>query len=259
MLFSGVHQLAVRWYTVRASTSSRIVGTTCTPLDEVPMTATRLPVKSTGSAGHRPVWCWTPRNCSLPGTSGRYGTESTPVAATRNRRARRRPVVRRHGPGARGLVVHRRGDAGAEPHVAPQVEPVDHVVEVALDLGLLGEVLLPLPFLEQLLREQVAVGVALRVEPCPGVAVPVPRAAHAVAGFDQPRGEAGFEGAVQLVDAGDARADDQHVDGGRRADRRRRRERVRRSSLYRPVSISVARAVAPGADSKRGCRRSWIR
>ena len=47
-LLSGVHQLAVRWYTVTRSTSSRIVGTTCTPLDEVPMTATRLPVKSTG-------------------------------------------------------------------------------------------------------------------------------------------------------------------------------------------------------------------
>jgi hypothetical protein len=34
--------------------------------------------------------------------------------------------------------------------VAPQVEPVDHVVEVALGLGLLGEVLLPLPLVEQL-------------------------------------------------------------------------------------------------------------
>jgi hypothetical protein len=32
--------------------------------------------------------------------------------------------------------------------VAAEVEPVDHVVEVALGLRLLGEVLLPLPLLE---------------------------------------------------------------------------------------------------------------
>ena len=49
------------------------------------MTATRLPAKSTGSAGHRPVWCWTPRNSSRPGMSGMYGTDSTPVAVTRKR------------------------------------------------------------------------------------------------------------------------------------------------------------------------------
>ncbi len=82
-LLSGVHQFAVRWNTVIDAASSRMVGTTCTPLDDVPTTATRLPVKSTGSAGHRPVWCCTPWNSSRPGTSGTYGTESTPVAAIR--------------------------------------------------------------------------------------------------------------------------------------------------------------------------------
>ena len=98
--------------------------------------------------------------------------------------------------------------------MAPEVEPVDHVVEVALGLRLFGEVLLPLPLVEQLLREQVGVGVALRVEPGPGVAVPVPRAAHAAAGLDQLHREARLTGAVELVDAGDAGADDQHVDVG---------------------------------------------
>ena len=47
-LLSGVHQLAVRWYTVSEATSSAMTGTICTPLDPVPMTATRLPAKSTG-------------------------------------------------------------------------------------------------------------------------------------------------------------------------------------------------------------------
>ena len=56
-LLSGVHQLAVRWYTVSEATSSAMAGISCTPLDPVPMTATRLPAKSTGVAGHRPVWC----------------------------------------------------------------------------------------------------------------------------------------------------------------------------------------------------------
>ncbi len=216
-LLSGVHQLAVRWYTVTRSTSSRIVGTTCTPLDEVPMTATRLPVKSTGSAGQRPVWCCSPRKSSRPGTSGMYGTESTPVAAIRNRARILGAVAGRHHPGTRRLVVHGRRDRGVEPHVAPKVEPVDHVVEVALDLRLLGEVLLPLPVVEQLLREEVAVGVALGVEPRPGVAVPEPGPADAASRLEQLHGEAGFAGPVQLVDAGDAGADDQDVDVGCRS------------------------------------------
>ena len=108
------------------------------------------------SAGHRPVWCDSPRKSSRPGTSGKYGTESTPVAAMR-KRARNSvpsPAVTVHV--ADALVVHGRGDPGAEADVAAEVEPVDHVVEVALGLRLLGEVLLPLPLVEQLLREQVA-------------------------------------------------------------------------------------------------------
>ena len=83
-LFSGVHQLALRWYTVREATSSAMTGTICTPLDPVPMTATRLPAKSTGVVGHIPVWYDSPRKSRRPGTSGKYGTERTPVAATRN-------------------------------------------------------------------------------------------------------------------------------------------------------------------------------
>ena len=116
------------------------------------------------------------------------------MAATRNCARYSWPVAGRHRPRPDRLVVHGRGDPGAEPHVAPEVEAVDHVVEVALDLRLLGEVLLPLPLLEQLLREEVGVGVALRVEPGPGVAVPVPGAPDAVARLEQLGGEAGVEG-----------------------------------------------------------------
>ena len=52
---SGVHQLAVRWYTVRDATSPAIYGMSWTPLDPVPTTATRLPPNSTGVVGTIPV------------------------------------------------------------------------------------------------------------------------------------------------------------------------------------------------------------
>ena len=57
-----------------------MAGISCTPLDPVPMTATRLPANSTGVDGQSPVWNDAPRKSSRPGTSGKNGTESTPVA-----------------------------------------------------------------------------------------------------------------------------------------------------------------------------------
>ena len=47
-----------------------MAGITWTPLDPVPITATRLPAKSTGVDGHRPVWIDMPRKSWRPGTSG---------------------------------------------------------------------------------------------------------------------------------------------------------------------------------------------
>ena len=178
-----------------------MAGTICTPLEPVPMTATRLPAKSTGVG--RPA--------------ARVVRLAAEVLTTRHvGEVRHREhagggdqvagpvhgaVVDRDRPRRRRLVPDGGGDLGAEAHVAAEVEPVDHVVEVALGLGLLREVLLPLPLLEQLLGEQVAVGVALGVEPRPRVAVPVPGAADAVAGLEQHGGEPGLAGPVQLVDA----------------------------------------------------------
>ena len=130
-----------------------------------------------------------------------------------------RAVVACDDPAGVVVVPPRRGHAGAVVDVAPEVDAVDHVVEVALGLGLLREVLLPLPLVEELLREQVAVRVALRVEPCLGVAVPVPGATDATTGLEQLHGETCFTRAIQLVDARDAGADDQHVDLGRVATR----------------------------------------
>ena len=85
-LLSGVHQLAVRWYTVSEATSSAIdrddlhaARPGADDRDPLAGEVDRL------SSASRPVWCASPRKSSRPGTSGKYGTESTPVAATRNR------------------------------------------------------------------------------------------------------------------------------------------------------------------------------
>ena len=149
-LLSGVHQLGERCSTVTDAAVSAMTGMICTPLDPVPTTATRLPVKSTGVSGHSPVWYDSPSNSSRPGTSGKYGIDRTPVAATKWWARMTAPLssVTVHSAGL--LVVVGRRDTGAEAHMAPEVEPVHHVVQVALNLGLSGEVLLPLPVLEQL-------------------------------------------------------------------------------------------------------------
>ena len=121
-------------------------------------------------------------------------------------------VTECHRPCSRRVVVDGGGDLDAELHVAAKIEPIDHMVEVALGFGLFGEVLLPFPLVEELLREQVAVGVTLGVETRSGVTVPVPGTPDAAAGLDQLRREARLPRAVQLVDAGDAGTDDEHID-----------------------------------------------
>jgi len=52
------------------------------------------------------------------------------------------------------------GHAALELDVAPQVELVGDMVQIPLGLGLAGEMLLPLPFLQQFLGKRVAVGPA---------------------------------------------------------------------------------------------------
>ena len=111
-------------------------------------------------------------------------------------------------PLARIVVEVRRLDGAVELHVLAQVELVCDVVEVAQVLGLAREAFLPVPFLEQLVGERVAVGVALRVEAAAGVAVPEPGAAEVAAHLEHGRVDAALGQPVHLVDARDAGADD---------------------------------------------------
>src|SRR5439155_14753164 len=109
--------------------------------------------------------------------------------------------------------VSGRNDA-LELDVAPQVELVGDMVQIALGLGLAGEVLLPVPLVQQFLGKRVAVGPAFRIKTCARIAVPVPGAADAGAALEHPHLQAEFAQLVGLVEAGDAGADDDRVELG---------------------------------------------
>jgi hypothetical protein len=93
----------------------------------------------------------------------------------------------------------RGGDAALQLDVAAQIELVGDVVQVTLGLGLAGEMLLPVPLVEQFLRERVAIGPAFRIKPGAWVAVPVPSAANAGASFKYPHPETEFPQSMELV------------------------------------------------------------
>ncbi len=100
----------------------------------------------------------------------------------------------------------------SELDVAAQVELVGDVVQVTLGLRLGSEVLGPDPLVEQLLAERVAVGVALGVEAAAGVAIPVPGAPDAGAGFEDADLLPHLAQAMELVEAGDPGADEDGVE-----------------------------------------------
>jgi hypothetical protein len=110
------------------------------------------------------------------------------------------------------LVPGRGLHPASELDVPAQVELVGDVIQVALGLRLGGEVLGPVPLVEQLLAERVAVGVALGVEAAAGVAVPVPGAPDAGARLEHADLLPHLAQPVELVEAGDPGADDDRVD-----------------------------------------------
>ncbi len=114
-------------------------------------------------------------------------------------------------------AVHRfveagRGHARVELDVAAQIEAVSDVLDVRQDLGLGGVPLRPAPFLLELVAEGVRVIHALDVAAGAGIAVPIPGAADAAARLEDPRGQAEAAQAVQHVQAGEPRADNDRVE-----------------------------------------------
>src|SRR4051812_29720415 len=103
-------------------------------------------------------------------------------------------------------------NAAVELDVAAQVELVGDIIEVALGLMLWGKTLAPMPIFEQLLREGVAVGVALGIEAGPRITVPVPGAADRRTGFQAPHTQAEPSQLVKLIEPGDTGADDNSIE-----------------------------------------------
>src|SRR4029453_8888854 len=82
-LCRGAHQLGVRWNTVRCPAVLATSWMVCTPVAPVPITATRLPSKLTGSCGQRAVWQDWPLKLSMPLILGMVGADNGPVGGDR--------------------------------------------------------------------------------------------------------------------------------------------------------------------------------
>ena len=106
------------------------------------------------------------------------------------------------------LVEARRLDLAVELHVLAQVELVGDEIEIAKVLRLAGKPFLPVPLVEQFLRERIAVGVALGVEPGSRIAVPVPGAAEVGRGVEHQGVDAEVGQPLDLIDSGHTRAND---------------------------------------------------
>ncbi len=91
LLCKGAHQFGVCWNTVRWPTVLATSWIVWTPVAPVPITATRLPAKLTGSCGQRAVWQASPWNVSTPSMRGMVGAESGPMAVIRKRAPQRLP------------------------------------------------------------------------------------------------------------------------------------------------------------------------
>ena len=122
-------------------------------------------------------------------------------------------------PALRGFIEMRAHDAVIELDMAAQIETVCHVLQIAQCFGLRGEMLAPAPFLQQFIGKRIAVGVAFRIKPRAGVAIPIPGAAQIAAGLEHLDAIAKLPQAIQLIEAGNAGADDDHIGLGQGRDR----------------------------------------
>ena len=81
---AGIEKFGVRWNTVMSDACRAMIGIDWMPELPVPITPSRLPVRSTPSRGQCPVWNVSPRKLSMPGTSGVFDADRHPVAMITN-------------------------------------------------------------------------------------------------------------------------------------------------------------------------------
>ena len=110
------------------------------------------------------------------------------------------------------LIKMRGGDAGFKLNIASQIEALCDVVGVALYLRLTGIALAPVPLLFEFFGEGVGVLDALNIHTSTGVAIPVPGATLALSNLITLNGEATLPCAIDHIEAGKTRADNDHID-----------------------------------------------
>ena len=182
------------------------------PDEPVPMTATRLPVKSTPSCGQVEVKYTSPANRSAPSMSAAFGIDRQPLAITRWRQLTSSPRSVRtcHSDAASSHVG--RLDAGRELDVASEVVLVGDVLGVAQDLGLRRVLLRPRPLALEGGIEAVGVVGRRDVAPGAGIAVPVPRTPDVVGGLERSRREPQTPQSVQEVEPGETGSPHYYID-----------------------------------------------
>ena len=109
------------------------------------------------------------------------------------------------------LIIDGRLDARIEADVRPELELVGHEVQIFLVLGLARKVLGPVPFLQQFFGERIGVAIGFGIEARTRIAIPVPGAADAAAGFETAGVEAELAQAIELVEPRYPSADDQCI------------------------------------------------
>jgi hypothetical protein len=117
------------------------------------------------------------------------------------------PSIRLHHPRAVLRIVVCAHDPRIEADVWAQIESVGYMVEVREDLRLRREPLFPVPLIQELLREGVAIGVAFRIEPCARIAIPVPHASDILPAFKNAHGQSQLTQTVQCAEPRNAGAD----------------------------------------------------
>ena len=124
------------------------------PDDPVPITPTRLPVKSTPACGQCAVWYTSPSKESSPSIGGMFAFDSGPTAKITKRADTTSPVSVRTS--HRSVSSSRIASVTRVPKVMsrPQVEAVGDVVEVTQNLRLGGVPLAPVPLLLELRRRR---------------------------------------------------------------------------------------------------------
>src|SRR5580765_4966685 len=143
----------------------------------------------------RPAWCRKIAGC--------HDAESRGCAMT---------GVGRHRPGACLAVEDRLFHPGVELDIAPEVEAVGHMVDVAQDLGLRTVALGPMPFLLEFIGEGIRVFHAFNIAATPRVAVPIPGAADPGGGLKSTHLEAELAQTIDRVETANSRADDDRIE-----------------------------------------------